>query len=228
MKYIVEQGPWIVRGLEHQRISAISSRLGRPVMMEQVTLKMCKGGSMRLRYAKVLVEVDAKKNFLEKIEINYADAQKNVKIPIKNVEAEKHVVRNVINIGGNKDGFVEVRKMKKYWNNKGMNNTLQVDKKVKFFYSFIYALNSSIERRELWSTLMNHKSIAAEEELKLLHKKAKFYWLKEGDKNSAYFHSILRARKNRSRVETICKQDGSRADGNEVPDQFVNNFKILG
>nr|GEV95401.1 hypothetical protein [Tanacetum cinerariifolium] len=35
-----------------------------------------------------------------------------------------------------------------------------VDNKVNFFCSFIYASNSNNERRELWSNLMNHKSIA--------------------------------------------------------------------
>ncbi|GKC49807.1 RNA-directed DNA polymerase, eukaryota, reverse transcriptase zinc-binding domain protein, partial [Tanacetum coccineum] len=66
---------------------------------------------------------------------------------------------------------------------------------------------------------------AAEDELKLLHQKAKVNWLKEGDKNSAYFHSILKTRKNKSRVEIICKEDGSRVDGEKVPEQFVNHFK---
>nr|GEU50092.1 hypothetical protein [Tanacetum cinerariifolium] len=68
-------------------------------------------------------------------------------------------------------------------------------------------------------------STNAEDELKLLHQKARVNWLKEGGKNSAYFHSILRTRKNKSRVETICKEDGTRVDGTDVSEQFVNHFK---
>ncbi|GKA65320.1 RNA-directed DNA polymerase, eukaryota, reverse transcriptase zinc-binding domain protein [Tanacetum coccineum] len=68
---------------------------------------------------------------------------------------------------------------------------------------------------------------AAEDELKLLHQKARVHWLKEGDKNSAYFHSILKTRKNKSRVESICKEDGTRVVGEMVPEQFVNHFKDL-
>nr|GEV49391.1 hypothetical protein [Tanacetum cinerariifolium] len=126
--------------------------------MDQVTSEMCKGGSGGLGYARVLVEVDV--NFLNKIEINYVDAQKNVKMskcvkvkytwkpdrcnyynvfghsinqcktrPSNNIETEKHEVRNMSNMGGNKDGFVEVRNSKnRYWNNRGMNNTLQGNK----------------------------------------------------------------------------------------------------
>ncbi|GJV02632.1 RNA-directed DNA polymerase, eukaryota, reverse transcriptase zinc-binding domain protein [Tanacetum coccineum] len=66
---------------------------------------------------------------------------------------------------------------------------------------------------------------AADDELKLLHQKARVHWLKEGDKNSAYFHSILTTRKNKSRVESICKEDGTRVVEDKVSKQFVNHFK---
>nr|GFB66313.1 ATPase, F1/V1/A1 complex, alpha/beta subunit, zinc knuckle CX2CX4HX4C [Tanacetum cinerariifolium] len=49
-------------------------------MMDQMTSDMCKEGSARLRYARVLVEVDAGKEYLEKIKINYVDAMKKVKM----------------------------------------------------------------------------------------------------------------------------------------------------
>ncbi|GJW21025.1 RNA-directed DNA polymerase, eukaryota, reverse transcriptase zinc-binding domain protein [Tanacetum coccineum] len=64
-----------------------------------------------------------------------------------------------------------------------------------------------------------------DDELKLLHQKAKINWLKEGDKNSAYFHSILRTKKNKSRVEKICKENRSRVDGEKVLEKFVNHFQ---
>ncbi|GJT82387.1 hypothetical protein Tco_1056729 [Tanacetum coccineum] len=43
-------------------ISTISSRLGRPIMMDQIT-----EGSGRFGYARVLVKVDASKSFLDKV-----------------------------------------------------------------------------------------------------------------------------------------------------------------
>ncbi|GKA06590.1 RNA-directed DNA polymerase, eukaryota, reverse transcriptase zinc-binding domain protein [Tanacetum coccineum] len=73
--YNVPLEAWSIKG-----ISAISSRLGRPIMMDQMTSNMCKEGSERLGYARVLVEVDAGKEYLEKNEINYVDAMKKVKL----------------------------------------------------------------------------------------------------------------------------------------------------
>nr|GEY60325.1 translocase of chloroplast 34, chloroplastic isoform X2 [Tanacetum cinerariifolium] len=45
---------WSIKG-----ISTISSRLGMPVKMDNMTAEMCKEGSERLGYARVLVEIDA-------------------------------------------------------------------------------------------------------------------------------------------------------------------------
>ncbi|GKF65430.1 RNA-directed DNA polymerase, eukaryota, reverse transcriptase zinc-binding domain protein, partial [Tanacetum coccineum] len=91
MNYIIEQSPWIVneKPLVVQKwnpetsikgISAISSRLRRHMMMDKITFEMCKARSRRLGFARVLVEVDATKEFLDKIKINYVDGQKKVKM----------------------------------------------------------------------------------------------------------------------------------------------------
>ncbi|GJU13898.1 hypothetical protein Tco_1136294 [Tanacetum coccineum] len=47
----------------------ILTRLGRPVMMDYVTTKMCNQDIGRLRYARVLIEVEAKKGLPESIDI---------------------------------------------------------------------------------------------------------------------------------------------------------------
>ncbi|GJU59230.1 RNA-directed DNA polymerase, eukaryota, reverse transcriptase zinc-binding domain protein [Tanacetum coccineum] len=73
--------------------------------------------------------------------------------------------------------------------------------------------------------LLNKYNKSAEDELKLLHQITKVKWLKEGDRNSAYFHSILKARRHKKRMETICGEDGVRYNGSNVADQFVNHFK---
>ncbi|GKD06874.1 RNA-directed DNA polymerase, eukaryota, reverse transcriptase zinc-binding domain protein [Tanacetum coccineum] len=66
---------------------------------------------------------------------------------------------------------------------------------------------------------------AAEDEEKLLMQKAKVKWLKEGDKNTAYFHKVLKGRINRSRILSICAEDGTRFKNCEVANQFVKHFE---
>nr|GEW87147.1 RNA-directed DNA polymerase, eukaryota, reverse transcriptase zinc-binding domain protein [Tanacetum cinerariifolium] len=69
----------------------------------------------------------------------------------------------------------------------------------------------------------------AEDEIKLLHQKMKIKWLSEGDRNTAYFHKVLKARKHKCTMESICGEDGQRFQGNDVPEKFVKHFnKFLG
>nr|GFC11058.1 hypothetical protein [Tanacetum cinerariifolium] len=70
---------------------------------------------------------------------------------------------------------------------------------------------SDLAKRQITVDLVNEYTIVAEDELKLLHQKVKIHWLKEEDKNSSYFHNILKARKNRSRIESICCEDEAEA-----------------
>ncbi|GJR91349.1 RNA-directed DNA polymerase, eukaryota, reverse transcriptase zinc-binding domain protein [Tanacetum coccineum] len=60
-------------------ISAIASRVGKPVIMDQVTANMCHSRVGRIGFARVLVEIDAEKGYTDKIEIIYMDDGKNVK-----------------------------------------------------------------------------------------------------------------------------------------------------
>ncbi|GJR17132.1 RNA-directed DNA polymerase, eukaryota, reverse transcriptase zinc-binding domain protein [Tanacetum coccineum] len=83
----------------------------------------------------------------------------------------------------------------------------------------------NLAKKQAAVNLLNDYTKAAEEELKLLHQKAKVKWLREGDKNSAYFHNIIKARKNKSRIESICCENESRVEGKLVNDQFVKHFQ---
>nr|GEW35860.1 hypothetical protein [Tanacetum cinerariifolium] len=66
-------------GMECRGISALASRLGRPIKIDQVTTDMCRASTGRLGYARVLVEINATDAFFDKIEINYMDEMKKVK-----------------------------------------------------------------------------------------------------------------------------------------------------
>ncbi|GKD07096.1 retrotransposon protein, putative, ty1-copia subclass [Tanacetum coccineum] len=57
---------WSVRG-----ISTLANRL---IMMDNITASMCHNGSGRAGYARILVEIDAKKGIQDLIEVDYKDA----------------------------------------------------------------------------------------------------------------------------------------------------------
>ncbi|GKC73793.1 RNA-directed DNA polymerase, eukaryota, reverse transcriptase zinc-binding domain protein [Tanacetum coccineum] len=66
---------------------------------------------------------------------------------------------------------------------------------------------------------------ASKDELSLLHQKSKIQWLREGDKNTAYFHSIIKTRRNKNRVKRIKDEKGTIYEGKDIAEQFVIHFK---
>ncbi|GJX05400.1 RNA-directed DNA polymerase, eukaryota, reverse transcriptase zinc-binding domain protein, partial [Tanacetum coccineum] len=52
-------------------INALASRVGKPLIMDTITIQMCYLGTRRLGYARVLVEVEAKEDLVKQIEIQY-------------------------------------------------------------------------------------------------------------------------------------------------------------
>ncbi|GKB83822.1 RNA-directed DNA polymerase, eukaryota, reverse transcriptase zinc-binding domain protein [Tanacetum coccineum] len=83
-------------------------------------------------------------------------------------------------------------------------------------------LSNSLEKR-VWLFLRSTKKLLHEG--KLLMQKTKIEWLKEGDRNTTYFHRVIKSRQNKSRVESICNEAGIRFDGDQVPEQFVKHFQ---
>ncbi|GJY99208.1 hypothetical protein Tco_0516638 [Tanacetum coccineum] len=70
-------------------------------------------------------------------------------------------------------------------------------------------------------SILEEYTAVSNDELKLLHQKVAF----GGDKNTSYFHSILKTRKHKSRVDSICNDKGSRYWGDDVAKQIVKNFQ---
>ncbi|PWA56292.1 hypothetical protein CTI12_AA419720 [Artemisia annua] len=60
----------------HMGVSALASRVGKPLIMDAVTASMCKVGVGRIGYARVLVEVSAGKELPEVIDVVYRNANK--------------------------------------------------------------------------------------------------------------------------------------------------------
>ncbi|GJZ35071.1 RNA-directed DNA polymerase, eukaryota, reverse transcriptase zinc-binding domain protein [Tanacetum coccineum] len=64
---------WSVKG-----ISALASRLGKPLVMDDMTASMCHNGNGRSAFARVLVEIEVVKGFKDLIERQYKDKNNNV------------------------------------------------------------------------------------------------------------------------------------------------------
>ncbi|GKC32728.1 RNA-directed DNA polymerase, eukaryota, reverse transcriptase zinc-binding domain protein [Tanacetum coccineum] len=83
----------------------------------------------------------------------------------------------------------------------------------------------NVEKRRKAICILEEYIEVSNDELKLLHQKAKIKWLREGDKNSGYFHNILKSRKHTNRVESICDENGVRYWGDDVAKQIVKHFQ---
>ncbi|GJY83853.1 RNA-directed DNA polymerase, eukaryota, reverse transcriptase zinc-binding domain protein [Tanacetum coccineum] len=126
MKYIIDQSPWIVNGkplIVQKWDSEVVIKKETPckipvwIRLYNVPIEAWSIKGISAISSRVLVEVDAGKEYLEKIEINYVDAMKKV-----NQEAS---------VKGNKDseGFVEIINRKnKHRVKVGMNNRVQGNK----------------------------------------------------------------------------------------------------
>lgn len=66
---------------------------------------------------------------------------------------------------------------------------------------------------------------AVKDENSLLFQKAKVEWLKEGDRNTEYFHKIIKGRLHKGRIMSVCNEKGERFENEKVADQFINHFQ---
>nr|GEV38617.1 hypothetical protein [Tanacetum cinerariifolium] len=65
--HVVDNGPWMTT----KGISALASRVGKPMVIDQITATLCKEEMGRFRFTRVLVEVSASKPLPNKIEVVY-------------------------------------------------------------------------------------------------------------------------------------------------------------
>ncbi|GJR87107.1 RNA-directed DNA polymerase, eukaryota, reverse transcriptase zinc-binding domain protein [Tanacetum coccineum] len=66
---------------------------------------------------------------------------------------------------------------------------------------------------------------ALNEENSLLMQKAKIEWLKDGDRNTKFFHKIIKGRMHKGRIMSVCNEKGERYENKKVAEQFVKHFK---
>ncbi|GKG10258.1 hypothetical protein Tco_0339004, partial [Tanacetum coccineum] len=76
---------------------------------------------------------------------------------------------------------------------------------------------------EAADTLTEYNEAVKNEE-NMLYQQVKVERLKEKDKNTAYFHQVIKGRKHKSHIDIVCDDSGVRYEGKDVPDQFVAHF----
>nr|GEW54661.1 hypothetical protein [Tanacetum cinerariifolium] len=83
--------------------------------------------------------------------------------------------------------------------------------------------------REIEAKAFKAYKSALRDEESFLKQKAKIQWLDEGEKNSKYFHNVIKGRLNKNIISYIYDLNGNDFHGNNVEEQFVKYFKnVLG
>nr|GEW78269.1 retrovirus-related Pol polyprotein from transposon TNT 1-94 [Tanacetum cinerariifolium] len=195
-----------------KRINALASRLGKPLVMDEMTAIMCHNGTGRSAFARVLVNTEASKGFKDTIEIQYKDKNNNGRGKNKGKEqAKKNSVVNGKGKVNAKAQYMYVPKiggLKKRRSFRFVNYIADKDE----FADFV---------RKEWET----KIKGFNDEINLLHKKSKIKWLSEGDQNTTYFCGILKSRKHKGIIKSICDENGKRFEEDNVASVFVEHFK---
>nr|GEV04247.1 hypothetical protein [Tanacetum cinerariifolium] len=119
-----------------------------------------------------------------------------------------------------KDGFMDVVKDKGRLMNL-FDNVKKLKRELDEVQTKIDADPTNTYFREQGVDLFKEYTLALEDEEKLLLQKTKVDWLKEGDRNSAYFPKVLKSRSSRCRVEEICDENGVRYSEEENVNERV-------
>ncbi|GJW15973.1 RNA-directed DNA polymerase, eukaryota, reverse transcriptase zinc-binding domain protein [Tanacetum coccineum] len=104
----------------------------------------------------------------------------------------------------------------------------KIMKKAFKFANFMAEKKEFISMEDAVKVLEEYNEAMKDEE-SLLFQKAKVNWMREGDKNNAYFHKVVKEMFHRSRIVSICDEAGVRHENEHVAGQFVDHFqKFLG
>ncbi|GKC58135.1 hypothetical protein Tco_1085733, partial [Tanacetum coccineum] len=88
-------------------------------------------------------------------------------------------------------------------------------KHLKFFIKKLDKDNCNVHENVSLDVLKRFNEAVMDEE-KVMYQQAKFNWLKEGDKNTTYFHKVVKGKRNLSRVDSIYDENGKRFYGDDI------------
>ncbi|GJW78224.1 RNA-directed DNA polymerase, eukaryota, reverse transcriptase zinc-binding domain protein [Tanacetum coccineum] len=130
------------------------------------------------------------------------------------------------NFVANKEEFSSI--VKKGWSNKNGNTFENVGKrrdKLKVAQLVVDNDPFDGDKKEIASQMLSEYNMACSDEDKLLYHMVKIDWLQEGDRNTAYFHKVIKSRRNRNRIVRINNKQGIFVEGDNVVIEFVRHFE---
>ncbi|GJY28473.1 RNA-directed DNA polymerase, eukaryota, reverse transcriptase zinc-binding domain protein, partial [Tanacetum coccineum] len=125
----------------------------------------------------------------------------------------------------------KLKNMKKYMRQMNRRNG-NVFEKVKVLKDELSKIQCNLDKDPTNAVLKEEEMVyysayreAALDEEKLLKQKTKIEWLRDGDFNSSYFHSVVKGRTSRNRIEMVLDDSGNAHYGDNVTNMFVSHFE---
>ncbi|PWA47130.1 glucan endo-1,3-beta-glucosidase GVI [Artemisia annua] len=145
---------------------------------------------------------------------------------------EKYLTEWNCNVDGYKM-FQLVKKMKNLkrplnnlaWKKGNMfENVKKLQEELKKAQTEVDADPNNKEVKKKMAEIFQEYNEAVNDEEKLLAQKANVQWISEGDKNTKFFHNVIKSRKNINRVRRICDGSGMWIEGERIAEEFVSYF----
>lgn len=112
------------------------------------------------------------------------------------------------------------------WKNGNVHNRVNVMReKIKIAQEEVDKNPLCEKTKKLSCILLQEYCEAMRDEESLLMQKAKVEWMKDGDRNTKFFHKIIKGRQHRSRIMNICDENGCCYEKEQVAVQFLEHFK---
>ncbi|XP_075091705.1 uncharacterized protein LOC142171892 [Nicotiana tabacum] len=103
----------------------------------------------------------------------------------------------------------------------------RLEKKIKDLEELYIADTTSTHRSKLNEAKTKYMQVLKIQD-EVLRQKAKAQWIEEGDKNTAYFHSVIKGRRRRLSIQKIQDENGPWKEGeSEIAQAAINHFQEM-
>ncbi|GJT51266.1 RNA-directed DNA polymerase, eukaryota, reverse transcriptase zinc-binding domain protein [Tanacetum coccineum] len=216
---------------------------GSPMSLdaEHLTNNVLHSGSAQIQYKDMkdfqecINEMEMEDLYSHEIQFTWTKSLRNPNATIlicPGIVKKPHKAFRLANYVTEKEEFGDILKSLKTqlnklnWNNGNLFNRVEELKgKLSRIQAKIHKDPLNKELREEEVKVLDECITADDDEEKLLCQKAKVDWLRDRDRNSSYFHKVLKGKLNRSKIHKVMGNDGSIYENEQVGIQFVKHFE---